>query len=319
MTLPTRRVVSISLGSSKRDHTVELTRRGILFSVSRIGTDGDLARAEARIREVDGQVDAIGLGGIDMYLEAAGTRYEIRDGIRLHDAATRTPVVDGSGVKATLERSAVAELLTRGILGRGTRVLLVSALDRFGMAEALTEAGCDVVFGDLMFTAGIPYPIETLEELADLARRILPQISKLPFTMLYPTGEAQDKGPDPRFQAEYDRAQVLAGDFHFIRRYMPDRLDGKTILTNTTTAADVRDLWDRGLARLVTTTPVLEGRSFGTNVIEAIAVAYLGPREEAGAVSGDALGRALAELDIGPEERTREHDAPKGEQEGRKS
>lgn len=308
MTVPTKRVVSVSLGSSKRDHTVDITRRGTVFSVSRIGMDGDLARAEARIRELDGQVDAIGLGGIDIYLEAAGTRYEIRDGVRLRDAATRTPVVDGSGVKATLERFAVEGLRTRGLLGPGTRVLLVSAMDRFGMAEALTEAGCEVVFGDLMFTAGIPYPIETLEELADLARRILPQVSRLPFTMLYPTGEAQDKGPDPRFQAEYDRAEVVAGDFHFIRRHLPDRLDGKTVLTNTTTAADVRDLWSRGLARLVTTTPVLEGRSFGANVIEAMAVAHLGIRVGGGPVPGEALTGALAELGIVPEERTPDAD-----------
>ena len=299
-----RRVVSISLGSSKRDHRVEVVRRGIVFSIARAGTDGDLDRAEERIRALDGEIDAIGLGGIDIYLQAAGTRYEIRDGVRLRDAATRTPVVDGSGVKATLEKRAVDRLWEEKILGPGTPVLLVSALDRFGMAEALVAAGCDVVFGDLMFTAGIPYPIETLEELADLARRVLPQVGKLPFTMLYPTGSEQEKGPDPRFQAQYDRARVIAGDFHFIRRHLPERLDGKVMITNTTTAQDVKDLWARGLERLVTTTPALDGRSFGANVIEAMAVSYLTDRP--GPLTDTELVRALAELGIGPEERIRD-------------
>lgn len=297
------RVVSVSLGSARRDHTVTWTRNGVTFSIAREGTDGDLDRAEARIRALDGQVDAIGLGGIDIYLEAAGTRYAIRDGVRLRDAASRTPVVDGSGVKATLERAAVDRLVAEGWIGPGTPVLLVSALDRFGMAEAFTDAGCAVVFGDLMFTAGIPYPIETLAELTELAHKILPQVAKLPFTLLYPTGREQERAPDPRFAEQYARARVLAGDFHFIRRYLPERLDGKIILTNTTTREDVEDLFARGLERLVTTTPVLEGRSFGTNVIEAVAVAYAG---EGRVLEPDALAGVLAELAIAPEERTRD-------------
>ena len=40
-------------------------------------------------------------------------------------------------------------------------------------------------------------------------------------------------------------------------------------MTNTTTAANVEMLQKRGVKILVTTTPRLEGRSFGTNVMEA--------------------------------------------------
>ena len=294
-------VVSVSLGSSRRDHRVELRAGGRDFRLSRVGTDGDLDVAAARIRALDGEVAAIGLGGIDIYLEAAGTRYEVRDGVRLRDCAERTPVVDGSGVKATLERRAVEALVLDGTVGRGTPVLLVSALDRFGMAEAFAAAGCALRCGDLMFTAGIPYLVDSLEELADLARRVLPQVSKLPFGMLYPTGGEQDKKPDARFRTAYEEAEVVAGDFHFIRRHMPERLDGKTVVTNTTTAQDVADLRQRGVRRLVTTTPDMAGRSFGTNVVEAMAMAYLGA--EHGAVDPAALEAALGRLAVRSESR----------------
>jgi hypothetical protein len=294
-------VVSVSLGSSRRDHRVEVEAGGCAFSLARVGTDGDLDRAEERIRALDGTVDAIGLGGIDIYLEAAGVRYEVRDGVRLRDSAHTTPVVDGSGVKATLERQAVEELAAEGVVGRGTPVLLVSALDRFGMAEAFAAAGCALRCGDLMFTAGIPYPIESLEELAELARKVLPQVSRLPFGMLYPTGEAQDRPPDARFADAYRRAEVIAGDFHFIRRHLPERLDGKTVVTNTTTAEDVADLARRGVRRLVTTTPDMGGRSFGTNVIEGMAVAYLGVRPEE--IGPEDMRRALASLGVRPSSR----------------
>jgi hypothetical protein len=42
------------------------------------------------------------------------------------------------------------------------------------------------------------------------------------------------------------------------------------MITNTTTEDDVRTLRERGLHVLITTTPRLAGRSFGTNAIEAV-------------------------------------------------
>ena len=53
----------------------------------------------------------------------------------------------------------------------------------------------------------------------------------------------------------------------------PGSLQGKTVLTNTTTPADVEALRVRGVERLITTTPSLGGRSFGTNAVEAAAAA----------------------------------------------
>ncbi len=54
---------------------------------------------------------------------------------------------------------------------------------------------------------------------------------------------------------------------------MPPDMRGKWIITNTTTAADVDLCRERGVELLVTSTPRLDGRSFGTNVIEATMVA----------------------------------------------
>jgi len=270
------------------------------IELSRRGTDGDLDRAEALIREQDGKVDAIGLGGIDVYFFARGERYVVRDGLRLMQAAKVTPAVDGSGIKDTLERDTVQHLLHEtDLLRPTTRVLMVSAVDRFGMAEAFVEAGCPVVFGDLIFSAGMPYPITTLDELADIARRILPEMAKMPFTMLYPTGKEQEKeGSSERFQEYYDAADVIAGDWHFIRKYLPQRIDGKWILTNTTTAKDIAELRARGATYVVTTTPEMAGRSFGTNVIEAMIVALAGERPEQLGHAGYAAW--LRRLDLRP-------------------
>ncbi|MCX7682555.1 MAG: quinate 5-dehydrogenase, partial [Anaerolineae bacterium] len=60
-----KRAVSISLGSSTRDKKVTLTLLGQEITLERIGTDGDVAQAIRLYRELDGKVDAFGVGGID--------------------------------------------------------------------------------------------------------------------------------------------------------------------------------------------------------------------------------------------------------------
>ncbi len=75
-----------------------------------------MERARARIQELDGQVDALGLGGIDIYLYVGGEQFVIGDGLRLAEARPQTPVVDGSGLKNTLERRVVRELARQGHL-----------------------------------------------------------------------------------------------------------------------------------------------------------------------------------------------------------
>jgi hypothetical protein len=272
-------VVSVSLGSSSRDHRAEATLLGERFDISRVGTDGKLDVAIGMVHELDGKVDAIGLGGIDVYLYAGRHRYALRDGLRLLEAAKITPIVDGSGLKNTLEREAVRFMqddLSMDLHGK--HVLMVSALDRFGMAQALVDAGADVLFGDFIFALDKDMPVRGLHEFEALAEKYLPDACKLPFQFFYPTGKKQEKPPEPKYPRYYEEAEIIAGDFHFMRQFMPERLDGKIVLTNTVTERDVDELAARGVKTLITTTPELAGRSFGTNVLEAALLALLGKK-----------------------------------------
>jgi hypothetical protein len=171
---------------------------------------------------------------------------------------------------------------------------MVSALDRFGMVQALVEAGADVLFGDFIFALDLDKPVRGLAEFEALAEKYLPDVCKLPFQFFYPTGKKQDRPPEPKYPEYYAEAEIIAGDFHFMRQFMPDRLEGKLILTNTVTAGDIEELRARGIARLVTTTPDFGGRSFGTNVVEAALLALLGKRwDDVTAADYDGLLRAL--------------------------
>jgi hypothetical protein len=101
--------------------------------------------------------------------------------------------------------------LDNGIVDfRGLPVLMVSALDRFGMAAALVEAGADVTFGDFIFALGIDKPVKTLAEFEALAERYLPDACKLPFQFFYPTGKKQERAPEPKFPQYYAQARLIA-------------------------------------------------------------------------------------------------------------
>jgi hypothetical protein len=277
-----KRVVSVSLGSSKRDHRFETVLLGQPITIERIGTDGSVVRATQLLRELDGKVDALGVGGTDLYLRAGTRRYLIRETARMISDVRKTPIVDGGGVKASWERWLIIDYLpnTKGISFRGRKVLLVSSVDRYGQAEAFTAAGADVVFGDFIFALGLPIPLRTLASVKILAALLLPVLTQIPIRFLYPTGEKQDQ-ITPKHGSYYAWADVVAGDFHLMRRFMPDDLRGKIIFTQTITATDVEELRKRGVWMLITDGPDMGGRSFATNVLQGIVVALTGkPPEE---------------------------------------
>lgn len=275
-----KHVVGISLGSSSRDHVVTVNLKGEKYKIERIGTDGDINKMIARIRELDGKIDAFGLGGIDLYVYALDRRYVLRDARRIVRAAQQTPIVDGAGLKNTLERNAIEHLSENtDLFEKNRRVLFVSAMDRLGMAQAMENIGCIMTYGDLPFILGLPLPLKSLKSLAVAARILGPIVCRLPFTMIYPTGDKQTVNK-PRFPRYFYANDIIAGDFHFIHRYMPEELPGKTIITNTVTRSDINFLKERKVKTLITTTPEMEGRSFGTNVMEALLVCMAGGNQE---------------------------------------
>ena len=75
---------------------------------------------------------------------------------------------------------------------------------------------------------------------------------------------------EPRYLKYWAQADLIASDFLFMRKHMPQDLQGKTVITNTTTAENIQALKDRGVKMVITTTPRYEDRSFGTNMMEAV-------------------------------------------------
>jgi len=270
-----KRVVSVSLGSSSRDHAATIELLGETISIQRIGTDGDVRRAQALYQELDGQVDCLGVGGAVLTIASVRHRYTMSSVKKLIQGVQHTPVVDGTGFKNVMELQMAAAIEQEIGAPPQRHVLVPSALDRIGMARSFADAGYAMIIGDLAFGLGIPASIRSLASLERVAAIIGPIARHLPMSMLYPTGEDEDRN-EPRFEDWFAWATVIAGDCNYITHHMPLDMAGKIIATNTTTPRDVALFRERGVTHLVTSTPRIAGRTYGTNVMEAVMVALAG-------------------------------------------
>lgn len=274
-----KRAVSISIGSSKRDKAVEIELLGEKISIERIGTDGDMEKAAQMYRELDGKVDAFGVGGADLGILVGGKWYPMYSVLSLTRYVTKTPVLDGTGLKHTLEAKA-GPALEKGIGNKipCRNVFVVTGVDRWGMTETFLDPKYKCIYGDMMFALGIPIPLYTINSLKTMAALLMPVAGRIPFRWIYPIGDDQDKRT-PKWDKYFDWAGIIAGDCHYITRYMPHRMENKIIVTNTTTLDDMKLFKDAGVKYVMTTTPVLDGRSFGTNMMEAAIAAAMGRTE----------------------------------------
>jgi hypothetical protein len=293
-----KRAVSISIGSSKRDKAVEIELLGERVSLERIGTDGDMEKAAQLYQELDGKVDAFGVGGADLGMMIDQKWYPIHSAQKLVRYVQKTPVVDGTGLKNTLENQ-IAGFITRNIgdYVKEKKVFITLGIDRWGTTISFVEANYEITFGDFMFALGVPIPLHSVRQLKIVAALLVPIFTRLPFEWLYPIGEKQEERK-PKWEQYYQWASVIAGDCHYVKRHMPDRLEGKVVVTNTTTSDDVAFFKKAGIKYLITSTPVLDGRSFGTNMMEAALIAVSGKGRK---LTNQELNEMIAQLKLEPQ------------------
>lgn len=290
-----KRAVSISLGSSKRDKSVTVNLNGVEILVERIGTDGDLDKARQMYLDLDGKVDAFGVGGVDLYLRLDEREYPLHAALKLVAGVKQTPLCDGRGLKHTLERRVFE--LAKPQLGdvRFKQAFIPVAADRLGLAEAVSEVSERSVFGDLMVALGVPLPIYGIRNFKRVARFMLPIVSHFPMSMIFYGSDGAEH--EPKYVKYFEESDLLAGDFLFMRKYMPKNLAGKTIVTNTTTEDNIALLKERDVKTVITTTPRFDGRSFGTNMNEAMLTAYAGKGRR---LSDAELNELIDTLEIKP-------------------
>lgn len=260
-------------GDSQTEETVEILGQSV--QIQHIGCDRDKDKIEAHIKEYDGKVAAIALDGVSQYLRLGKAKVAHPIAETLFHIAQQTPVVDGSGVRAAMERWAVrlADEAQPGIWSR-KRVLMSPGLNHGGLAQALGQYTEELRYADpIVYFALPPVPgVGSAETLPRVAEPTLNQLRSYPFRRLFPTaGEAER----PRSPKLFEWADVIAGHLGGIRRYAPKQLKRKIIVAEAATDEDIADLRERGAAAIVTTMPPLGKKlaHLGAAVFEACLVA----------------------------------------------
>lgn len=275
-----KHVVSVSLGAASRDKSLHVQIAGEEIVIERFGTNGDIRKVGQILSEFDGKVDAFGLGGCDLGMTVNDKYYPLHSVKNIARFAQKTPLTDGCGLKNTLESKTAFYLenqLGELLQNSDKRVLLVNAVSRWGMAKSFINAGYDCVYGDFMFSLDIPLPVRTEKGILRAVSLFLPVVSRLPFRWIYPVGD-EGKKTQPKYERFYRDASIIAGDCLYIRQHLPANMKGKIIVTNTTTEEDINAFTKSGVRYILTTTPVFDGRSFGTNVMEAVILALSGKK-----------------------------------------
>lgn len=245
--------------------------------ILRRGCGGEVGKARALIEAFDGKVDAIGLQGMPGTLQLGHCQVEHEAGAKLLLVAKQTPVVDGSGIRAGLERWGImlADRAQPGIFSHKS-VLMVPGLNHNGMVTALDRHAASVHFADPFIYFGLPQVpgVGTMATLHQAAPRELDRLREAPFRRIYAQADAARGG---RASAAFGAAEVIAGDIGAIRRYAPASLRRKTIVVNHASEEDIADLKARGAAIVVTIMPSLDrGSNLGrwpASTIEAVLVA----------------------------------------------
>ncbi|WP_423225798.1 serine carboxypeptidase [Candidatus Amarolinea aalborgensis] len=250
-----KKIVVIHINDGESTTAVEFL--GQTMEIHRIGCHGDPDKAEALIKQFDGTVDVIGLEGMPHWLELGPARREHPVGARLTKIATQTPVVDGSGIRAGIERWGVilADRAQPGIFA-GKRILMVPGLNHAGLSQSLSRRSDQMRFADPEIFFALPdVPgVGAKWMLEQAAAPTLEQLQDAPFRRLLP--EAGQPGVE-RSKAPFEWADLLAGDIGTIRRYAPEDLKRKTIVVESATEEDVEDLKRRGASIVVTMIPAL--------------------------------------------------------------
>lgn len=293
-------VISLSLGSSSRDMAVHTDFRGCTFDIERIGVDGHLDKLEDAIRTYAEKVDVITLGGIDIHFSLTDRRYMFRDAAKLLKVSPQTSIVDGESFKTWVEPYFFQKVFDQGFLSPDSKVFFPLAANRLSLVQSMMKSGFhNFVFGDLIYDIGFPpIPLRSLKAYERCGRLAGSLITQLPFSWIYPVGEKQHNQQIKRLDL-FEDADIIAGDFHNIYRYMPPSLKDKTIITNTVTPSDLKMLRGRNLKCLITFSQSHNGRTFGSNVMDGVITAFLNKKNSS--ITRDEYLEAVEQLGLEPE------------------
>lgn len=292
-----KKVVTVSLGSSKKDFEFKTKFLGHNFLVRRLGADEDTVKAWELMRRQQAVADAIGLGEISDHYNVGLNTLVNKETRRLTNVVTRVPVTTGTTLRRLLHVRAVRYVQKElGHYFNNNLVLFLSGMRNYDMAVAMADYTRNLSFADALFQTGAPAMLTSLEQLELYAKGSDLILSGKPGEML----EASlTDYKIKRASSVVAKSHVVVGTFAEIKSVgNPDNLEGKTLITSAVDDERMAFFKACKVNLVVDVSPKLFEQVVGINTIEAMIVAALEkPPEE---ISDDDFAEILDELNIVP-------------------
>lgn len=146
-----KKVVTVTLGSSKQDFEFKTEFLGQQFSVKRMGADDDTGKAWELMRRQQATADAIGLGEIGDHYQVGLRTVVNKETQRLLHVVTRVPVTTGATLRRLLQVRAVRYVQKElGHYFNNNLVLFLSGMRNYDMAVALSDYTKNLSFADAL-------------------------------------------------------------------------------------------------------------------------------------------------------------------------
>ena len=292
-----KKVVTVSLGSSKKDFEFKTQFLGQDFSVHRMGADQDTTKAWELMRRQQASADAIGLGDIGDHYHVGQDTLINKETRRLMNVVTRVPVTTGATLRRLLQVRAVRYVQKElGHYFNNNLVLFLSGMRNYNMAEAMSDYTRNLSFADALFQTGAPAMLGSLEQLELYAKGSNLVLSGKPGEIL--------EGALTDFKAmmvrgEVAKSHVIVGTFAEIKSVgNAANLAGKTLITSAVDDERMAFFKACKVNLVVDTSPKLFEKVVGINTIEAMVLAALEKAPEE--ISDDDFEEILDDLKIVP-------------------
>ena len=277
-----KKIVSVSLGPARDDYEFQTSFLGKTFQVSRVGVDGDIARAAELIRKFDWEADAISIGGVKLPYAIGHEKLVRRHAEKLERLAERvkTPVCTGDSLRNVAFEWALRHIeFEFGHYFDNARVLFLSGMTHYRIAKVMSEFTDNLTFADPVLESGVPKFLGSVEELALYAKtfrgllKFIPGKSLTwPFPALKPVNAHLIK---KAMRGAHIIAVPYYGFFRYLEKTSVEELGRKIVITTTAYDDRVAFLKERGVDVVIDTTPKILERVVGLSVLEALILTAL--------------------------------------------
>lgn len=296
-----KKVVNVTLGSSKKDYQFKTKFLGHDFSIERLGADQDEGKAWELLRRMQAKADVMGLGMLRDHYDVGSHRFEQKNTKDLMKVVTRVPVTSGAMLGYKLQVRAVRYVQKElGNYFNNQRVLFLSGMLNYEMAQTLSEYTRNIKYADALMHDFKPKLIDSLEELEDYAVKSHAHYSSKPGKMLeHLQHGTESSSREKKISSYFEKAHTIVGTFSLLQRFgNPENLEGKTVLTSSVDKKR-EEFFKRCKVNLVVdVSPMLFDQSVGVSTIEAMILAAMGTTPEE--LSGADLDEVLDELEVKP-------------------